>query len=186
MTNKTRIIQQITEPYATIEDCYDALAAMKRMPGHVFSYLLSETLQLVLLFDCIHTDTITVSGQAFVELGEPVLMGALPATHGISSVDVECREVTHTGEVLGTHVLTIALSPPRPLNLLGENRVLVSVTEQDVPDVMKRLLHNRTIGLEVSYSLGQMHVKSIRSPRELVEFGKVSNPVIQEQYPRRS
>lgn len=186
MTNKTRVIQQITEPYPTIEECYDTLAAMKRMPGHVFSYILTDTRQLVMLFDCIHTDEITVAGQAFVELGEPVLMGALPATHGVASVDVECHELNELGETLGTHVLTIALTPPRPLNLLGENRILVPVTEQDVPDVLRRVLHNRTIGLEVSYSLGQMSVKAVRGPRDLIAFGKVSNAVIREQWPRRS
>jgi len=159
---------------------------LKQMPGHVFSYIVPENLQVVMIFECISNGGDLAENQAYVDLGEPLYAGALPQTHGMTQIKLECKEMTLTGEVVGTHVLTIPLIPNRPINPVGGNRFLVSVTEHDVPEQLLPILRRRTIVLEVNYSLGSLSIVGARSSRPQLKFTKAFDPVIEELYPFRS
>ena len=182
MAKKTAIVQQITEPFDTLEEALDNLASLKYIPGHIFSYLIPSTLQCVVLGEVLTFDGASpVKGQVEVMLGEPILAGLCPPAHALSSITLKVEEYGDSGEFVGTHAVTIPLSPNIPVNPLGPNRILVTVDEHVVPTMLVRHLINRKIGVEIYFPEGK--IGNIRGPREALKFVGVTKIETAPGYP---
>lgn len=181
--HRKAIVQQLGEPCATLEQALDHLASVKYIPGHVFSYLDLPTLRVVMLFELDnYRDDMKIEGQTEVLLGEPVLAGLCPPAQTIREVQLKVEHLSPMGESLGIHVIKVPLLPETPVSLVGQNRVLVPVTEHVVPDEMKELLRNRKIGVEIMFP--EAKILRTRGKRSALRFLEVVKVELGMGYPQ--